>query len=133
MVAIQNAVTPAQISPAMAILTFSQTFGGSIFLAVAEVLLTAGLRNKIPEYAPNVNPETVIAAGATGFRDVVPAKDLLSVLVAYSKAIDEVFYLCAALCVVQFCFVWGMGWKNVKKGKPEQEKKKSGEESKEVV
>ncbi|GAQ45157.1 hypothetical protein AtubIFM55763_006611 [Aspergillus tubingensis] len=133
MVAIQNAVTPAQISPAMAILTFSQTFGGSIFLAVAEVLLTAGLRKKIPEYAPSVNPETVISAGATGFRDVVPAKDLLSVLVAYSKAIDEVFYLCAALCVVQFFFVWGMGWKNVRKGKQEQEKKKSGGEAKEVV
>ena len=133
MVAIQNAVTPAQISPAMAILTFSQTFGGSIFLAVAEVLLTAGLRKKIPEYAPSVNPETVISAGATGFRDVVPAKDLLSVLVAYSKAIDEVFYLCAALCVVQFFFVWGMGWKNVKQGKQEQEKKKSGGEAKEVV
>ncbi|GAT22703.1 MFS multidrug transporter [Aspergillus luchuensis] len=133
MVAIQNAVTPAQISPAMAILTFSQTFGGSIFLAVAEVLLTAGLRKKIPEYAPSVNPETVISAGATGFRDVVPAKDLLSVLVAYSKAIDEVFYLCAALCVVQFFFVWGMGWKNVKQGKQEQEKKNLDGEAKEVV
>ncbi|OOG00347.1 hypothetical protein ASPCADRAFT_202217 [Aspergillus carbonarius ITEM 5010] len=129
MIAIQNAVPPNQISTAMAILTFSQTFGGSIFLAVAEVIFTAGLRKKIPEYAPSINPEMVISAGATGFREVVPAKDLFSVLVAYSKAIDEVFYLGAALCVAQFVFSWGMGWKNIKKGKQE---KKSVENKEEV-
>ncbi|PYI00692.1 MFS general substrate transporter [Aspergillus sclerotiicarbonarius CBS 121057] len=128
MIAIQNAVPPNQISTAMAILTFSQTFGGSIFLAVAEVIFTAGLRKKIPEYAPSISPETVISAGATGFREVVPAKDLLSVLVAYSKAIDEVFYLGAALCVAQFIFSWGMGWKNIKKGKQEKKPVENKEE-----
>ncbi|PWY83324.1 MFS general substrate transporter [Aspergillus heteromorphus CBS 117.55] len=129
MIAIQNAVTPNQISTAMALMTFSQTFGGSIFLAVAEVIFSAGLRKEIPKYAPAVSAESVIAAGATGFREIVPAADLVAVLKAYSKSIDGVFYLGAGLVCVQFIFTWGMGWKNIKKGK---EAKKPAESKEEV-
>ncbi|PYH88185.1 hypothetical protein BO71DRAFT_404072 [Aspergillus ellipticus CBS 707.79] len=128
MIAMQNAVPPQQISTAMALLTFSQTFGGSIFLAIAEVIFSAGLQREIPKYAPSVNPETVIAAGATGFREVVPAEDLVAVLKAYAKSIDHVFYLGIGLVCAQFVFSWGLGWKNIKKGKGEKTPEQGKEE-----
>ncbi|KAJ5928257.1 hypothetical protein N7466_007213, partial [Penicillium verhagenii] len=111
MIAIQNAVKGDDVSTAMAMMTCAQTFGGSIFLAVAEVIFAQGLRTKIPEYAPSVNAETVIQAGATGFRQVVSAQDLPEVLVAYAQSIDRVFYLNAALSCAQFVFAWGVGWR----------------------
>ncbi|KAL3447242.1 major facilitator superfamily domain-containing protein [Aspergillus insuetus] len=117
MLAVQSNISPDDVSTAMAILTFSQTFGGSIFLAIANVIFTAGLRDQIPRYAPNVNPEDVIASGATGFRDVIAAEDLAGVLRGYSKAVDWTMYLAAALCVVQFASSWGLGWKDVRKKK----------------
>jgi hypothetical protein len=128
MIAVQNAVLPDEMSTAMAILTFSQTIGAAIFLAVAEVIFSHGLRNTIPQYAPTVDPERVIAAGATGFRGIVPEASLPGVLAAYSKSIGQIFYLIAALSVVQFFFAWGMGWKNV--GKPKEDKLKREEEGK---
>ncbi|KAJ5649729.1 uncharacterized protein N7484_003452 [Penicillium longicatenatum] len=122
MIAIQNAVKGDDVSTAMAMMTCAQTFGGSIFLAVAEVIFSQGLRTNIPEYAPSVNAEAVIQAGATGFRQVVSAQDLPAVLVAYSKSIDQVFYLNTALSCAQFVFAWGVGWRSVKKGKEAKEK-----------
>ncbi|KAL3486545.1 major facilitator superfamily domain-containing protein [Aspergillus germanicus] len=129
MLAVQSNISPDDVSTAMAILTFSQTFGGSIFLAIANVIFTAGLRDQIPRYAPNVNPEDVIASGATGFRDVIAAEDLAGVLRGYAKAVDWTMYLAAALCVVQFASSWGLGWKDVRKKKDAaEESAKEGEE-----
>ncbi|PYI02700.1 MFS general substrate transporter [Aspergillus sclerotiicarbonarius CBS 121057] len=117
MIAIQNNVTNADVSTAMALMSCAQTFGGAIFLAVAEVIFAQALKTNIPQYALSVDAATVIAAGATGFRDVVPAQDLPGVLVAYAKSVGEVFYLAAAFSVVQFCFAWGVGWRSVKRKK----------------
>ncbi|KAL3464600.1 major facilitator superfamily domain-containing protein [Aspergillus heterothallicus] len=115
MLAVQNNISPDDVSTAMAILTFSQTFGGSIFLALANVIFSAGLRDQIPRYAPNVNPEEVIAAGATGFREIVAPEDLEGVLKGYAKSVDWVMYLVVGLTVAQFASSWGMGWKDVRK------------------
>lgn len=120
MIAIQNAVTGDDVSTAMAMMTCAQTFGGAIFLVVGEFIFAQTLKKKIPEYAPSVNAEAVIAAGATGFRQVVSAQNLPGVLVAYAKSIDQVFYLNVALSCAQFVFVWGVGWRSVKKGKEEE-------------
>ncbi|KAL2817541.1 major facilitator superfamily domain-containing protein [Aspergillus granulosus] len=134
MLAVQNNISPDDVSTAMAILTFSQTFGGSIFLAIANVIFSAGLRDQIPRYAPNVNPEDVIAAGATGFREIVAPEDLEGVLRGYAKSIDWVMYLTVGLCVAQFMSSWGMGWKDVRKKQEVKENtteevaKKEGEE-----
>ncbi|KAH1497862.1 hypothetical protein KXX42_002013 [Aspergillus fumigatus] len=128
MIAVQNAVLPDELSTAMAILTFSQTIGAAIFLAAAEVIFSHGLRSTIPKYAPTVDSERVIAAGATGFRRIVSEASLPGVLIAYSKSIGHVFYLIAALSVLQFFLAWGMGWKNV--SKPKEDKSKGEEEGK---
>ncbi|KAL2851333.1 major facilitator superfamily domain-containing protein [Aspergillus pseudodeflectus] len=132
MLAVQSNISPDDVSTAMAILTFSQTFGGSIFLAIANVIFTAGLRDQIPQYAPNVNPENVIAKGATGFRDVIAAEDLAGVLRGYAKAVDWTLYLAAALCVVQFASSWGLGWKDVRKKEVAEESVKENGGEKDV-
>ncbi|KAH8432706.1 uncharacterized protein LDX57_010333 [Aspergillus melleus] len=115
MIAVQNAVTPTDVSPAMATLTFFQTFGGAIFLAIAEVIFAEGLRDKIPQFAPTVNAETIIAAGATGFRDIVTKEQLVGVLLAYAKSIGEIFYMQIGLGVVALFVAFGIGWKDIRK------------------
>lgn len=115
MLAVQNGIAPDDLSTGMAILTFCQTFGGSVFLAVANVIFSEGLKSQIPRYAPNVHPDVVIAAGATGFRETVSGEDLEGVLKGYSRAVGWTFYLVAALCVVSFASAWGMGWVDLRK------------------
>ncbi|KAF3054874.1 putative HC-toxin efflux carrier TOXA [Daldinia childiae] len=113
--AVQNTLPPAQISIAMAFLMFSQNFGGALFLSFAETIFSNSLKTLIPEYAPSVDPETIINAGATGFRSIISSAEIANVLVAYSKSIDRVFYMTAGMGVLCFVFSWGTGWKDIRK------------------
>jgi hypothetical protein len=101
----------------MSILVFSQTFGGAIFLAIAQLIFSHGLISGLQEFAPTLNPEIVINAGATAVRGVVSAADLPAVLQAYMVGIDRVFYLGTSAAGVLFLFSWGMGWKSIRKDK----------------
>ncbi|KAL4865430.1 hypothetical protein BDV12DRAFT_200170 [Aspergillus spectabilis] len=127
MLAVQTGISPDDVSTAMAILTFSQTFGGSVFLAIASVIFTEGLKDQIPRFAPSIDANEVIAAGATGFRDIVSGDELQGVLRGYAKAVGWVFYLVAGLCVLQFAASWGMGWVDLRKKKTQTEDQAVGQ------
>lgn len=117
-IAIQNTLPPSEISVGMSILMFTQTLSGAAFLTFADVIFSTGLKTLIPKDAPNVNPEVIIAAGATGIRNVVLSENLPGVLKAYADSVDRVFYMSAGLGVVCMVFAFGMGWKDVRKKKP---------------
>ncbi len=101
----------------MSTVMFSQTFGGAVFLTLAQVIFSNSLHTDLPKYVPSVDPQVVIGAGATAIRDVVSAADLPGVLLAYSNGIDRVFYLAAAASVTSFFVAWGMGWKDIRSKK----------------
>lgn len=126
MVAVQNEAGAEDTATAMAVLTTGQSFGGSIFLAVAQVIFAQALKTNLPQAASDVNADLLINAGATGFRDLVPAKDLQAVLKVYSQSIGDVFYLNVGLSIVQLVFAFGVGWKNVSKKSKENEGNEQG-------
>lgn len=99
----------------MALVTFSQSLGAAVFLSLGETIYSNSFGNLISEYAPSVNVQDIIHAGATGFRKFVSGADLESVLTAYAKSIDRVFYMAAGLAAGSFVFAWGMGWKDLRK------------------
>lgn len=101
----------------MALLIFSQLFGGALFLSFAQTAFTNGLIKYVPIYAPGVSAETVIAAGASAIQQAVPKAALKGVLEAYNTSINHVFYLAAASAAAMFIFCWGLGWKSIKKAK----------------
>lgn len=99
----------------MAILMFSQAFFGATFLSFSDTIFTNSLKNLIPKYAPSVDPQSVINAGATGFRSNLEGTTLANVLVAYAKSVDRVFYLSVGAAVGCFTFAWAIGWANIRK------------------
>ncbi|KAL3461910.1 major facilitator superfamily domain-containing protein [Aspergillus heterothallicus] len=113
-IAVQNSLPPPLIPVAMALTMFFTTFFGALFLSFANTILTNSLRSLVPQHAPNVNAETVIAAGATDLSSAVPAADLPGVLVAYSESVNRVMYLCVGAACACFVFAWGMGWKDIR-------------------
>jgi len=104
MVAVQNHLKPEQNSTAMAILVFSQNFGGALFLSFADLALTTALREGLAKFAPTVNIQAVLSAGASGFRSVIPTSSIEGVVLAYNLAIKREFYIAAALSVATFVF-----------------------------
>ena len=97
---------------------FGHTIGGAIFLTLGQTIFTSSLRAEIPKYAPDVDSNIVIAAGATGIRVAITDKNQLAgLLLAVSRSLNRVFYLTAGAAVGSFCFAWGMGWKDIRKKK----------------
>ncbi|KAH9220199.1 major facilitator superfamily domain-containing protein [Leptodontidium sp. 2 PMI_412] len=90
------------------------TFGGTLSLSVAQNIFTSSLREGLARFAPTVDVEKVLNAGAMGFRDVVQPSDIVAVTRAYDMGLRRIAYLAAALSLGCFVFVWGMGWYIVK-------------------
>jgi len=103
----------------MAAVIFSQGFGPALFLSFAQTIFSNSLKDKLHIFAPEVDPQTVFAAGATGIRQVVSAASLPAVILSYDKSINNVFYLITGAAVAAFVSCWGMGWRSVKKAKVE--------------
>jgi hypothetical protein len=114
-IAVQNNSSKEEISIVNALVVFSQNLGGAVFLSLAEVIFSNGLRHDLASYAPEVNPEVVIVAGATAVRGVVPAASLPGVLLAYNKSFDRVMYLATGAAGGAFLFAFGMRWMSIKK------------------
>lgn len=81
----------------------------------SQTILTNSLKTELPRYAPAVNAQAVIAAGATNFRKVVRPELLEGVLVAYAKSLGRIYYLAAPMAVVALVLSYFMGWKDLRK------------------
>lgn len=101
----------------MALVMFSQSFAGALFLSLSDTIFTNSLKTLIPKYAPSADAQAVINAGATGFWEILSGTVLDGVLTAYAESVDRVFYLTAGMAVGCAVFAWGMGWKDIRKKK----------------
>jgi heme A synthase len=104
---------PQQIPAAMAILVFCQLFGGALMLNFAQLAFSNSLLTALQKYAPTVDPATVIAAGATAMRQVIPADQLGGVLKAYDVGLQHVYYLTTGCAAASLFFSLGMGWRKI--------------------
>ncbi|KAH8897375.1 MFS general substrate transporter [Thozetella sp. PMI_491] len=116
-IAIQSTVSPKQISTAMSFMTFCQYMGGTVAQVAAQAIFNNSMKKMTDQYAPGVDAEAMIQAGARSFRQLVSADQLPNVLVAYCKSINSVMYLGVGLGIASFLFSWGMGWRDIRQGK----------------
>lgn len=98
----------------MSMLMFSGNFSGAVAVVICQTVYTNSLSELIPTYAPDVNPQVVINAGATKVREVVSSSQLPEVMTAYSKSIDNIWYLDCGLAAVVFLFGWLLGFKDIR-------------------
>ncbi|CAG8953512.1 hypothetical protein HYFRA_00009968 [Hymenoscyphus fraxineus] len=118
LLAIQNSVPQQDKIPiGMALVTFSQMFGGALFLSFAQTGFSSAMQNTLKEFAPEVSASTIANAGALGFRAVVPPSSVAGVIQAYNNSINQVFYIAAGCGVGSFLLSFGMGMKSIKKAK----------------
>lgn len=111
-----QANTAAEItSIATAVLVFSQTFGGAVFIAIANVVFNDKLKNELESRLPGVDAQTIIDAGATAVRKVVSVEDLPEAVAAYAKGVDVVFSVAMGATCAMFVTAWGMGWTDLRK------------------
>jgi hypothetical protein len=93
-----------------------------MFVAVAQTVLANTLTTKLATSLPGFDASQIARVGATEIRDLVSPADLPIVLVAYSKGINNVFYValaCAGLALIASCFLENLSVLTKKDKEPE--------------
>ena len=120
--AIPHACPPQMIPIAMSFMVLGQYLGGSVFLAISNVVFSSTLRSSLREHAPNADAARVIeaGAGATNIRKLIPDAQLEGVIEAYSVSVSHVFYLATGSAAALFVVAFFTGWIDTRpKKKPE--------------
>lgn len=93
---------------------FVQTFGGPLFISVAQNIFTNGLINNLVADVTSINPALVLQIRATNLKNSVDPAVIGDVLVAYSAAIAKTFYVSVALAALSVFGASATEWQSVK-------------------
>jgi ABC-type sulfate transport system permease component len=77
-------------------------------------VLSNGLVNQISQRIPNIDAASIVAAGATGIRNLVSADQLPLVLEAYNQAVRNVFIIAVVTGCCGFIISFFFEWKSIK-------------------
>lgn len=105
-----------------AMIMFAQTFGGALFIAVAQNVFTNRLLSNLLENVPTLDPAIVLSTGATSLKAAIAKTDpslVPAVLTAYNSALVQTFYVSVAMAALSIFGAIGTEWKSVKGKKVE--------------
>ncbi|OKL62584.1 hypothetical protein UA08_02968 [Talaromyces atroroseus] len=98
----QGTGDPSDLASMTAIILFFQTIGGAALIGAAQSGFVNQLLRRLPSTAPTVNPNLVVAAGATELRNVFSADELSGILVAYMAGIKVTFAITIGAAGISF-------------------------------
>lgn len=110
----QASVEPSDLATVSAMTLFLQTIGGAFWVSAGQSAFINRLVQKLPETAPNVNPQLVAAVGATDLRKVFSPEDIPGILRAYMDGLKTAFILAIALGGVSVVISLFPRWINLK-------------------
>ncbi|KAJ5769666.1 hypothetical protein N7520_004225 [Penicillium odoratum] len=119
MIVAQTALKAEDVPSGTAIMMFTQTLGGSIFLSVAQNIFQNQLFHNLAVDAPGANATELVSGGATLLRSAVSGPLLHRVLVAYNEAITQTFYVSVAMGALSLIGPIFIEWLSVKDKKIE--------------
>ncbi|KAF2405111.1 DNA repair protein RAD50 [Trichodelitschia bisporula] len=93
----QSMVHVSDISSINAIEIFFQTISGAVFVSVGQSIFSNKLIGEVHRRLPDINPQMVVATGATELRKVFDAKTLPQVIASYMGGLQDAYALGVAL------------------------------------
>ena len=118
-IAAQTVLPMADVPIGTAFVIFIQLLGGSLFVSVAQNVLSTRLVASLAG-VPGLDLGALAQVGATQLRDFLPDPTLQhAVLVAYNEALTKVFQVGLIMGCMSLLGAVGMEWKSVKGKQPE--------------
>lgn len=114
LIAVQTVLHLADIPTGTALIMFTQTFGGALFVSVGQNVFTNRLLAGLKDSAPGIDPQLILRIGATTIKKAVPPNFLPGVLIAYNRALTQTFYVSVAMSALSVIGVACLEWRSVK-------------------
>ncbi|KAJ7165618.1 major facilitator superfamily domain-containing protein [Mycena crocata] len=112
--AAQTVLSLQDIPTGTSLVAFIQTFGGAVFISVAQNVFTNKLVSGLTSQVPGVDSAIVLSAGATSLRNLVDPKYLPTVLSVYNQALVSVYYVSLAMACLSIIGSLAIEWRSVK-------------------
>lgn len=117
--AAQTCLAKKDVMTGVSLMFFMQGLGGAIFISIGQTVFTISLTKQFSALSGiagfEISPGLIVNTGATNLRDLVPAQYLPEVLVAYNKALSNVFFVGVGCAATTILSGMTMEWKSVKK------------------
>lgn len=121
-VAVQAGSKNVDIPSGIALLCFSENFGGALFVSVAQNLWANRLASKLQDIA-GVDPAQVVKTGATEITSLTQDQETLAAIrAAYNDALSQPFLVALILLCIATIGTVGVDWKSTKPPPPSESK-----------
>jgi hypothetical protein len=114
LVVVQTALPAADVPIGTAIMMFTQTLGGALFISVGQNVFTNQLIKNLASVVPDLDPKLVLSVGATELKNAIPKQFLPGVLTAYNLALTQTFYVSVAAGALSILGAAFVEWKSMK-------------------
>jgi hypothetical protein len=114
LVAVQTVLPAADVPIGTAIMMFSQTLGGALFISVAQNVFTNQLIKNLKTVVPDLDPAIVLVVGATELKNQIEQRYLPGVLTAYNLALTQTFYVSVATATMSIVGAAFVQWTSMK-------------------
>lgn len=115
LLAVQSVLPDKDVAIGTAIMMFSQSLGGALFISVAQNVFTNGLIKHLHSVAPELDAQFVLGVGATEIKNKIEPQYWPGVRSAYNQSLVETFYVAAAVGAVSILGAVFVQWKSMKK------------------
>ncbi|KAJ5081283.1 Major facilitator superfamily domain general substrate transporter [Penicillium alfredii] len=113
--ALQTVLPLTDIPIGIAIITFSQSLSGAIFISIAQNVFQNRLVTNILANTSKISPDTVIRAGAANLSQRLPKDVLPFVIHAYNTAVTQTFYVSVTAAALSFVGAGFVEWKSMRR------------------
>ncbi|KAF2034714.1 MFS general substrate transporter [Setomelanomma holmii] len=114
LVAVQTTLAADDVAIGTAIMMFTQTLGGALFISVGQNVFTNQLIKNLGTVVPDLDPKIVLAVGATELKNQIQKEFLPGVLTAYNLALTQTFYVSVAAASLSIIGAVFVEWKSMK-------------------
>lgn len=111
--AAQTVLSRQDVPVGASLMFFAQALGGAVFVSIAQTVFTNSLVSGLND-VPGLDHIDVVNTGATEIRNLVPAKDLDVVLLAYNGALTDAYKVALATACFSAVGAFTMEWRSVK-------------------
>ena len=114
LITVQTVLPLKDIPTATAMAMFFQTFGGALFVSVAQNIFDNRLIKNIIQDAPHVDPAIILRVGATSLKNQIDPRYLAQVQQAYNDALTHTWYISVAMACLSIFGSLAVRWNSIK-------------------
>lgn len=117
LIAIQIVLPAEDVPIGTAIMMFTQTLGGAIFISVGQTVFFNQLQKNLSIAVPDLDVGLVLRIGATELKHTIQSNHITGVLYAYNQTLTQTFYVSVATASLSIAGAAFVQWKPMR-GRP---------------